>query len=94
MRKSLNEGHCFFCSETRNLERHHIFGGPDRKKSEKYGLCVLLCHAHHNEPPDGVHFNRERMDYLRRYGQGMAMLMNGWTIEDFIREFGRNYMED
>lgn len=94
MKKSLNERRCFFCGETAFLERHHIFGGADRKKSEKYGLCVYLCHRHHNEPPDGVHFNRERMDYLRRYGQQMAMLMNAWTVEDFIREFGRNYLEE
>ena len=25
------------------LEKHHIFGGAYRKKSEKYGLTVYLC---------------------------------------------------
>jgi len=86
-------GKCFLCKQTAPLERHHIFGGAYRDKSEQYGLTVDLCHNCHNEPPDGVHHNREKMDTLRRYGQIKAMGANDWTVEDFIREFGKNYYE-
>lgn len=30
------------CGSTKWIERHHIFGGALRKKSEKYGLVVDL----------------------------------------------------
>lgn len=86
-------GKCFICGRyCSNTESHHIFGGPRRKKSEKFGLVVDLCHSCHNEPPNGAHFNAELMDELHKYGQRKAMEEQGWTIPDFIREFGKNYL--
>lgn len=85
---------CFLCGSQTWLERHHIFGGANRKKSEKYGLVVDLCHTCHNEPPNGVHHNKDAMLRLKMYGQKKAMLEHGWSKEDFIREFGKNYLED
>lgn len=76
------------------LECHHIFNGAYRKKSEKYGLTVMLCHQHHNERPYGVHFNRHNRMIFCRMAQRKAMQENGWTIEEFIKEFGKNYLED
>lgn len=83
---------CFLCGSYNWIERHHIFGGANRKKSDKYGLVIDLCHYCHNEPPNGVHHNRQAMLELRQYGQRKAMEEQGWTTEDFIREFGRNYL--
>ena len=88
------ERECFFCGSREWLERHHLFGGSNRKKSEKYGLVVDLCHYHHNEPPYGVHHNKEAMAYLHRCGQIKAMREQGWTVDEFRREFGKNYLED
>lgn len=86
---------CFLCGRTGNLDKHHIFGGPFRKKSEKYGLTVDLCHdTCHIFGPDSVHQNRETMLEIKRYGQRKAMQENGWSKEDFIREFGKNYLEE
>ena len=34
------------------------------------------------------------MDELHRYGQRIAMEQFGWDIADFIREFGRNYLDE
>ena len=42
----MNDKRCFLCGRNDTgdpLERHHIFGGANRKKSEKYGLVVYLC---------------------------------------------------
>lgn len=77
------------------LDRHHIFGAANRKKSEKYGLVVYLCHHDcHIFGEQAAHRNKETMQRLHEYGQRKAMEENGWTKEDFIREFGRNYLED
>ena len=50
------------------MEKHHIFGAANRKKSEKYGLTVDLCHWCHNEPPDGAHFSAATAQALHEYG--------------------------
>jgi hypothetical protein len=77
------------------LDRHHIFGGPNRKKSEKYKLVVYLCHSDcHIFGPMAAHRNADTMRKIRAYGQRKAMEENGWTVKDFIREFGRNYLEE
>ena len=76
------------------LDRHHIFGGPNRKKSEHYGLVVDLCHSScHIFGEYAVHRNPETRAFLQRWGQETAMREQGWTTEDFIREFGKNYLE-
>lgn len=75
------------------LDKHHIFGGTNRKKSEKYGLYVYLCHDRcHENGPEAAHRNRATMQLLHEYGQQLAMEENGWTVEDFRFEFGKNYL--
>lgn len=83
---------CFLCGKVTQIEHHHIFGGPLRKKSDRYGLVVPLCRECHNTPPNGAHHNRHTAEYLKQYGQRKAMRENGWTKADFIREFGKNYL--
>ena len=75
------------------MDKHHIFGGPYRGKSEKYGLYVYLCHNRcHIYGKTSVHQNQKTMRQLKRYGQLKAMKENGWSTDDFIREFGKNYI--
>lgn len=81
---------CFICGSTYCLERHHLLGGPNRKHSEKYGLTVDLCHEHHNEPPDGVHHNKENREWLCRIGQKAFEAIYGH--DEFMRIFKRNYL--
>ena len=85
-------GPCFLCGRYAPLERHHVFGGARRKKAEKYGLVVELCHSCHNEPPHGAHFDKDTALYLHQWGQRKVMLEQGWSTHDFIREFGKNYL--
>ena len=87
-----DESKCFLCKSTRYIEIHHIYGGAFRKKSTKYGLVVPLCRACHNEPPYGVHFNRERMDQIRAIGQ--RAFMEHYPDKNFMEEFGRNFLDD
>lgn len=85
-------GECFLCHQIGVLEKHHIFGGSNRKNSEKYGLVVYLCHACHNEPPDGAHHNAKTMKALHQYGQKKAMREQRWTKEAFREIFHKNYI--
>lgn len=82
---------CFICGSENWIEEHHCFGGANRKLSEKYGLKVYLCHYCHNEKPNGVHFNYEKMAKLRRIAQ--SKFEETHTREEFMKIFGKNYME-
>lgn len=64
---------CFLCHQYCDTEKHHIFGGALRKKSEKYKLTVQLCPYCHRDNKEGVHNNREKMQALHEYGQRKAM---------------------
>lgn len=87
---------CWLCGRNGNgdrLERHHIFGAANRKKSEKYGLVVYLCgNRCHRNGKDAVHRNKETMRILHEYGQRKAMQEQGWTVDEFRQVFGKSYI--
>lgn len=89
---------CWLCGRngaTDPLDEHHIFNGANRSKSERYGLTVYLCHSRcHIYGQYAAHRNFETRRRLQKYGQKKAMEENGWTVADFVREFGRNYLEE
>ena len=86
---------CFLCHKNGAadpLDSHHAFGGGLRAKSEKYGLKVWLCHnSCHIFGPKAVHKCAETRLRVQRHCQRKAMKEQGWTVDDFIREFGHNY---
>lgn len=92
----MKERQCFLCGANGSgdpLDRHHIFGAAYRKKSEKYGLVVYLCHDRcHCFGGYSVHKNAKTMLQLKRYGQLKAMREQNWTEDDFRREFGKSYL--
>lgn len=83
---------CYICGRRdRKLDRHEVFGGAYRQKSKGYGLWVLLCHEDCHL--GGVHKNPDKYRWLKRKAQTAAMVTYGWSIDDFRREFGKNYLE-
>ena len=86
---------CFLCDRNGSsdpLDRHHIFNGAYRKKSEKYGLVVSLCHYRcHIFGKYAVHNNPDTMLYLKHCGQQKVMREQGWSVKRFINEFGKDY---
>ena len=86
------EKYCYFCGAVNWLEEHHVYGAANRKISEKYGLKVWLCHAHHNEPPNGVHHNASTNRWLKATVQRKAMEYYGWSVDTFRSKFGKNYI--
>lgn len=97
MKKSIlqeNPNQCILCGRMdRPLDRHHVFGAANRKKSEKYGLFVWLCHDEcHIFGPNAVHNNRVADIELKQYAQATAMDHYEWTTDEWIALFGRNYL--
>lgn len=90
--------YCFICRQNGyndRLEIHHIFGGAHRNKSEKYGLKVALCGEKcHRNGRNAVHANHKVDIQLKEYAQRKAMKHYGWTTEEFIEIFGKNYTEE
>lgn len=83
--------YCFRCGRSdRKLDRHEPHGGAFRKKSKRYGMWLMLCH----EPCHLSIAHREASENLRlkKIAQRRAMQVYNWTIQDFIREFGKNYI--
>ena len=89
---------CWLCGRNGSaepLDRHHIFGGANRRKSEQLGLVVDLCHGScHIFGERAAHRCRETAQALHEYGQRLAMEKMGWSVEEFVREFGRNYLDE
>lgn len=87
---------CFLCGRNGAadpLDLHHIFCGPYREKSDRYGLTVYLCHnACHIFGPNAVHNNLAQDLRLKQIGQKAWMAHEHKGIEEFIKEFGRSYV--
>lgn len=91
--KGNRKGMCFLCGRFCPTENHHIFRGKNRKRADADGLTVYLCHFCHNEPPGGVHYNKPRDLMLKRFAERIWLDHYGKTIDDFIKAYGRNYLE-
>lgn len=80
---------CYFTG-SKPVERHHVFGASNRKKSEKYGFIVPLSPTLH---PNGVRSKDDgEIDlYLKQKCQAWYEANIG-TRSDFIKEFGKNYL--
>ena len=93
------DGVCFLCGRRGTsadpLDEHHVFGGPYRKKSEKYGLKVFLHHSScHIFGKEAVHNDAENDRSIKEHAQYYAMRKYGWTKDEWIALFGRNYRRD
>lgn len=82
--------YCYFTG-TAPVERHHIFGGANRKNSEKYGFVIPLRPDLH---PNGVYAGQSAklIDLkLKTMAQEYFEREYG-TRDDFRRIFGKSYI--
>ena len=90
-----NDRECYLCGANGTMDYlhwHHVFGGPNRHYSEKYGLKVRLCGQKcHENGPNAVHRNKEVNLALKAAGQQAVEQTHG-DREEFVRIFGRNYL--
>lgn len=105
-------GRCYICehwraddSLKRDLEEHHIFYGPNRKLSERYGIKVMLCRYHHqgdiHGSGDAIHNNPDKTNdqRLKRIGQtawekkyAKAAAGTAAAHAEFREVFGKSYL--
>jgi hypothetical protein len=78
------------CHTTGLLHKHHVFGAANRRWSEKYGLWVYLCPAHHNMSDAGVHFNKHMDTQLKQIAQ--REFEDTYGHDKFVKVFGKNYL--
>lgn len=81
---------CFICHGKVECE-HHIYFGPKRKISERWGFKVPLCNRCHNMSEYAVHFNKERDRYLKMICQ--EKFEETHSHEEFMRLIGIDYLE-
>lgn len=82
--------HCIVTGSSQ-VEIHHVFNGPNRSLSEKYGFLIPLRPDWHNFKPYSIHMDQEFDNSWKRYAQQYYETNIG-SREDFIREFGKSYL--
>lgn len=87
------EKRCYVCDTTSNIHIHETYYGKNRQKSIEDGCCVYLCGRHHNQSNLGVHFNHELDLEIKKQMEKCWLEHYNKTIDDFIKKFGRNYLE-
>ena len=81
---------CYLCGKWGKVDEHHVFGGPCRKTSDRYGLVVHLCRDCHSLIHDSERGNDMRV-YLHQRGQMIYEERIG-NRTAFIQEFIRSYL--
>ena len=80
---------CYLCGQYGPVEEHHVFGGPCRSISDRYGFVVHICRKYHSLIHDSekgvemklqLHQEGQRI-YEQRIGNRRAF------IQDFIRSY-------
>lgn len=91
-----DESKCYLCGRRDEpLERHHVFFGAFRQRSEEYGLTVKICALRcHREGENAVHRNSRVCRSLQRKVQAFAMGYYGWTMDEWREKFGKSYLGD
>lgn len=82
--------HCLFTG-TAPVERHHIFGGVYRERSERYGFVVPLRPDLH---PNGVHAGKNAKEIDTRLKQmAQTYFEEHYGNREAFREmFGKSYL--
>lgn len=84
---------CYLCGRSNcKLDRHEVYPAHNRQHSKRLGLWVMLCHDSCHLGSYGVHLNYEKGLQLKQDAQKKAMRYYNWTTDDFIEEFGKNYI--
>ena len=82
---------CFFCGRQTGLERHHVFGGvANRPLSERFGLWIYCCDFCHRDPKNGVQYNKEKNQSLKRLAQIAFEARH--SHDEWMETFRKNYL--
>ena len=82
-----NKSKCYFCDK-RAVDTHELIKGRNRKKCIKWGLVVYLCRDCHRKTEEDSVFYQETKKLAQIKWKEYYCKSN----EEFINEFGRNYL--
>lgn len=85
---------CYLTGETGDLHKHHIYPGPNRKISDKYGFWVWIVERLHNgNDPAAVHKNPNNgYDLLLKQQCQRVYEELGFSREEFMSLIGKSYL--
>ena len=84
---------CIICGKS-PVNKHEIFYGSNRQNSIKYGLVIPLCTTeHHVSNVEGIHKDKELCREWQIKGQKAFMEHYNKTKDEFIKLFGKNYLD-
>ena len=78
---------CYFCNN-KAVDTHELIKGINRKKCIKWGLVVYICRDCHRKTEEDSKFYKE----TRKMAQEVWQSYYNKTTEEFIKEFGKNYL--
>lgn len=84
--------HCIETGTTQ-VHRHHIFYGPNRKKSEKRGFVIPIAYYLHEFQKGSIHDNPNKGLDLKYKQLAQTYYEEHYgDRQDFIREFGKSWL--
>lgn len=83
-----NLNQCYFCKAPED-DLHEIFGGCRRQVSMHYGLVLPLCRKCHSRVENNEVI---KLDWKITGEKKWLEVYAPFSIEDFIRIFGKNYL--
>ena len=78
-----NFNKCFYCGKEGKMDIHEVYGGSNRTRSIKNGLCIPLCRL--------CHSNENIINHLRIKLQKEYEKTH--TREEFIKLIGKSYIK-
>ena len=85
----IGEYECYVCKSPYTEVHHIYYGAKNRKRSDELGYVVHLCRKHHSEVHEHPNHGLDLM--LKKIGQ--EVFEKTGTREEFIKTFGRSYLE-
>lgn len=82
------ETECSICGRFTLCDPHHVFQGTARRLSDKYDAVIYLCRACHDE----IHRHPAAYEWLKAKAQTEVMFRQGWSLEEWMQHFGKNYL--
>ena len=80
---------CYISKTKSNVEIHHIFSGPRKAFSEKYGFILPLCSDWHTQAPYSIHRDRKlELEYKIKCEEYWLNTLNK-SKDDWILECGK-----
>lgn len=86
------DSRCYICGYYGHTHRHEAFGAALRQKSKRLGLWMHLCPTCHQNGRKAAHRDSDTAAWLKRKAQEAAMSRYRWDVEEFVRQFGRNWL--